>query len=66
MSWAKRQGWRKKRAQSLGTLSKAVGESDFERRKAEYVMRYGSEWVRHWWRDHPGLYEFDGDPRYGC
>lgn len=59
MSWAKRQLLRarsKKTSKPL-TLQKPHNVSNFECRQAEYLMRYGKEWLRHWWKDHPGMYE---------
>ena len=57
MSYVKRQMARKRYRQSLGTLSKSPSVSDFEYRQAEFLMRYGKNWVRHWREDHPGMYE---------
>ena len=56
MSMVKRQLAAKRSRITLGTLDKFPAASPTECRQAEYVTRYGKDWLRQWWKDHPGAY----------
>jgi hypothetical protein len=56
MSYSKRQMCRKRDKLSLETLEKTGACSRTEIERAAYVMRYGKDWVKHWWKDHSGAY----------
>jgi len=37
-------------------MDKHSGAARSEIERGKYVMQYGNEWVKHWWKDHPGVF----------